>query len=77
MVKLSAAQLIDRAGWKGVRRATVAVWSRQPLVLVNLGGAGGADVLALAQEIRADLLGRFGIGLELEPRVVGCDYSDL
>ena len=69
--KLSAAQLIDRAGWKGARRARVGVWSRQPLVLVNLGGASGADFLRLSEEIRADVLQRFGVTLELEPRVFG------
>jgi UDP-N-acetylmuramate dehydrogenase len=73
--KLSAAQLIDRAGWKGVRRGAVAVWSRQPLVLINVAeppnSARGVDFLALSEEIRADILGRFGVTLELEPRVVG------
>lgn len=69
--KLSAAQLIDRAGWKGARRAKVGVWPRQPLVLVNLDGACGADFLTLGQEIRAAVLARFGVTLELEPRVLG------
>ncbi|MEQ8994827.1 MAG: UDP-N-acetylmuramate dehydrogenase, partial [Pseudomonadales bacterium] len=34
-LKLSAAQLIDACGWKGHRRGAVAVWHRQPLVLVH------------------------------------------
>jgi UDP-N-acetylmuramate dehydrogenase len=79
LVKLSAAQLIDLAGWKGARRGNVGVWQRQPLVLVNLGGKpggqngerSGADFLSLSQEIRADILTRYGVTLELEPRVVG------
>jgi len=69
--KLSAAQLIDRAGWKGARRGRVGVWSRQPLVLVNLGGGSGTDFITLGEEIRADIHSRFGVTLELEPRVLG------
>lgn len=72
-VKLSAAQLIDAAGWKGRRHGRAAVWRRQPLVLVNAGGADAADVLALAEAIRSDVAARFGIELELEPRVIGQD----
>ena len=69
--KLSAAQLIDRAGWKRARRDNIGVWPRQPLVLVNLDRASGADFVALSQEISADIRARFGVDLELEPRVFG------
>jgi len=69
--KLSAAQLIDRAGWKGARRGKVGVWPRQPLVLVNLGGGSGTDFITLGEEIRADIHSRYGVTLELEPRILG------
>ncbi|HEX7036997.1 MAG TPA: UDP-N-acetylmuramate dehydrogenase [Pseudomonadales bacterium] len=72
-VKLSAAQLIDAAGWKGARLGPAAVWRRQPLVLVNTGGATAADVLTLADAIRRDVADRFDVALELEPRVIGED----
>ncbi len=72
-VKLSAAQLIDRAGWKGRRERGVGVWEKQPLVLVNLGTENGSDFLAFAQKIRTDLLDRYGVSLELEPVVIGQD----
>ncbi|MCZ6709769.1 MAG: UDP-N-acetylmuramate dehydrogenase [Gammaproteobacteria bacterium] len=71
--KLSAAQLIDRAGWKGARRGKVGVWPRQPLVLVNFGGGSGAEFLSLAGEIRATVLDCFGVTLDFEPRVCGGD----
>ncbi|CAB3776907.1 UDP-N-acetylmuramate dehydrogenase [Pararobbsia alpina] len=68
--KLAAAWLIDRCGWKGRCHAGAAVHDRQALVLVNRGGATGADVLALSQAIRDDVLARYGVELEPEPLVV-------
>ena len=71
LYKVSAARLIDVAGWKGVRRGQVQVWPRQPLVLVNHGGASGRDVLEMARRIRDDVAAKFGVVLELEPTVYG------
>lgn len=67
--KLAAGWLIERAGWKGFRVGDAGVHSQQALVLVNYGGATGADILALAQRIQADIHARFGVSLEIEPRV--------
>ena len=71
--KIAAARLIDCAGWKGARRGAVAVWRRQPLVLVNCGGATGRQVLDLARAVAEDVASKYGVGLELEPAVVGVD----
>ena len=71
--KIPAARLIDAAGWKGVRKGRVQVWPRQPLVLVNLGGATGGAVLDLATGIRDDVYRKYGVALELEPVVLGSD----
>jgi len=69
-VKLAAGWLIDRCGWKGRAMGAAAVHERQALVLVNRGGATGAQVLALAQAIQADVRERFGVQLEPEPAVI-------
>lgn len=69
-VKLAAGWLIDRAGWKGFRDGAVGVHARQALVLVNHGGAGGEQVLALAQRIVDDVQARYGVSLEMEPSVL-------
>ncbi|MDC0662005.1 UDP-N-acetylmuramate dehydrogenase [Marinobacter sp. SS21] len=69
-VKLAAAWLIDQCGWKGYREDKVGVHNRQALVLINHNGGTGADILALARRIRDDVQARFGVELEMEPRVV-------
>ena len=66
-VKLAAGWLIDRCGWKGRAMGAAAVHERQALVLVNRGGATGAQVLELANAIKRDVLARFGVELEAEP----------
>ena len=65
--KLAAGWLIDRAGWKGKSDGRVGVHARQALVLINLGGATGAEVMALAHRIVGDVKERFGV--ELSPEV--------
>jgi UDP-N-acetylmuramate dehydrogenase len=69
-VKLAAAWLIERAGWKGFREGDAGVHRLQALVLVNYGSATGAQLLALAQRIQADIAQRFAVELEIEPNVL-------
>lgn len=66
-VKVPAAWLIDRCGWKGRRLGPVGMHDRHALVLVNHGGACAADVAALAQAVRQDVRHQFGVWLEPEP----------
>jgi UDP-N-acetylmuramate dehydrogenase len=69
--KLSAAWLIERAGWKGHREGDAGVSPDHALVLVNYGQASGAQVLARARRIAASVHERFGVAIEPEPRIVG------
>ena len=64
--KLSAAWLIDRAGWKGRTLGRAGVWPRQALVLYNAGGCTGQEVVALAQAIQSDVLNKFHVQLTPE-----------
>ncbi|MGB7547604.1 MAG: UDP-N-acetylmuramate dehydrogenase [Terracidiphilus sp.] len=71
-VKVPAAWLIEQAGFaKGYARGVAGISSRHTLALVNRGGATAAEILALADEIRAAVVARFGISLEMEPVLVG------
>ncbi|GAB3472405.1 UDP-N-acetylmuramate dehydrogenase [Azotobacter salinestris] len=69
-VKLAAGWLLERAGWKGYRDDDAGVHRLQALVLVNYGQASGRQMLGLAQRIREDIEGRFGVSLEIEPSVI-------
>lgn len=72
--KLSAAWLIEQAGWKGHRAGDAGVSPDHALVLVNYGQASGAQLLALARQIAASVQQRFGVAIEPEPRIVGATW---
>ena len=66
MIKVPAGWLIEKTGWKGRSLGPAAVYEKQALVLVNRGGATGADVKRLADTIIADVKQKFGITLSTE-----------
>lgn len=65
-VKIPAGWLIDSAGWKGKSLGRAAVHDRQALVLVNLGGATGKEVMTLAERICEEVYAIYGIHITPE-----------
>jgi UDP-N-acetylmuramate dehydrogenase len=70
LVKLPAAYLIEKAGWKGKRIGNVGTWPAQPLVIVNYGNATGREILEFSLKIEEEVKHLFGISLEKEVRVI-------
>jgi UDP-N-acetylmuramate dehydrogenase len=74
LVKVPAAWLIERAGFqKGHVDGRVGISTKHPLALVNRGGATARDVLRLANHIKHEVAGRFGVFLRPEPIFLGFD----
>ncbi|MCP2182327.1 UDP-N-acetylmuramate dehydrogenase [Prauserella alba] len=74
-VKLSAAWLIERAGFtKGHAgpAGRVSLSTKHTLALTNRGEARTEDLLALAREVRDGVSGAFGVTLRPEPLLINC-----
>lgn len=68
--KIPAGWMIDHCGWKGKTLSKAGVHDKQALVLVNRGGAKGADVIALCTAIQKDVKEQFGIDIHPEVNFV-------
>lgn len=72
LVKLSAAWLIERAGYrKGTSDGQVGLSTRHALAVVNRGGASAAAIVAFATRIKLAVEERFGVRLVPEPALLG------
>ncbi|VXB07812.1 MULTISPECIES: UDP-N-acetylmuramate dehydrogenase [Micrococcaceae] len=81
MVKLSAAWLIDQAGFgkgfgledDGVAGGRASLSTKHTLAITNRGSASAADMVAVAREVRAGVERHFGISLHPEPLLIGLE----
>lgn len=69
-VKVPAGWLIEQAGFKGKRFGDAGIHKNQALVLVNYGNATGQEILAVARDIQATVLAKYGIAIEAEVNII-------
>lgn len=81
LVKLSAAWLIDQAGFGkgfglepgGVAGGRASLSTKHTLAITNRGSASAADMVSVAREVRAGVERQFGIQLHPEPLLIGLE----
>jgi UDP-N-acetylmuramate dehydrogenase len=69
--KVSAAWLIENAGWKAKAYKSAGVSSKHALILINATGEAKAeDILELSEKIIEDVNNKYGIKLEREVQLI-------
>ena len=69
-IKISAAWLIEKCGWKGKVLEKIGVYKKHALVLVNYGEESGNKIKNLSEEISKSVKEKFNIELEAEVNII-------
>lgn len=69
LIKTSAAFLIDKAGYKGIRKGDIGTYPNQPLIVVSYGTSDGNEIVRFMHEIQTAVKNKFNIELEPEVRI--------
>lgn len=69
-IKIPAGWMIEQCGWKGRSLGRAAVHDKQALVLVNLGGATGEEMVTLCKAVQEDVFRKFGVTIHPEVNLI-------
>ena len=69
-IKISAAFLIEKFGWKGFREGSVGISDQHALVLVTYEETPGDEILKFSNKIINQIFSITGIKLEIEPTLI-------
>lgn len=69
-IKIPAGWMIEQCGWKGRSLGCAAVHDKQALVLVNLGGATGEEMVTLCKAVQEDVFRKFGVTIHPEVNLI-------
>ena len=69
---VSAGAFLERAGFRGRRKGSVALSEQHANFLVNLGGGTSSEALALLEEARTAVRAMAGVELDFEVRFLPC-----
>lgn len=70
LMKIPLAWLLERCGWKGVRRGSFGTWPTQPLCIVHYGGGTTGELALFARDIMHDIKAKTDITIETEVRII-------
>jgi len=68
-IKISAAWLIEKCGWKGYKKNNIGVYKNHALVLINYGTNDGKKIFKLSEKIKDSVKKKFNIILEKEVNI--------
>lgn len=69
-IKLSAAWMIDKCGFKGYKEGNTGTHINQPLVIINNGKATGKEILDFSEKIKKAVRHKYSIDLETEVNII-------
>jgi len=70
IVKIPAAYILEKLGWKNKRVGDVGTWIYHPLIVTNYGNATGAEILSFIKDIQTDFKSKTNLDLETEINIV-------
>ena len=70
IVKIPAAYILEKLGWKNKRVGDVGTWIYHPLIVTNYGNATGAEILSFIKDMQTDFKSKTNLDLETEINIV-------